>query len=127
MSIGLIAPIPIVWIGYSTADSTVFLVCAFLGQIVTSSALGASAAASQALVVPRMRGIAAAIFLLGTTLIGLAFGPYTAGFVSEATGNLAHGVIGNLLAIPFGLAALALAMRYYRRALAAQAAALTSA
>ena len=127
MSIGLIAPIPIVWIGYSTADSTVFLVCAFLVQIVTSSALGASAAASQALVVPRMRGIAAAIFLLGTTLIGLAFGPYTAGFVSEATGNLAHGVIGNLLAIPFGLAALALAMRYYRRALAAQAAALTSA
>ena len=126
MSIGLIAPIPIVWIGYSTANPTVFLICAFLVQIVTSSALGASAAASQALVVPRMRGIAAAIFLLGTTLIGLAFGPYTAGFVSEATGSLARGVIGNLLAIPLGLAALALAMRHYRSALAAQAAALTS-
>ncbi len=127
MSIGLVAPIPIVAVGYSTTDSTLFLVCAFLVQMVTSSALGASAAASQALVLPRMRGIAAAIFLLGTTLIGLAFGPFTAGFVSEASGSLAHGVIGNLLAIPLGLAALALALRHYRRGLAAQAAAVTSA
>lgn len=125
MAIGLVAPLPIVWVGYSTADSTVFLVCAFLVQMVTSSALGAAAAASQALVLPRMRGIAAAIFLLGTTLIGLAFGPFTAGFVSEATGSLAQGVIGNLAAVPFGLVALGLAMRHYRRALAAQAAAVT--
>lgn len=123
MAIGLVAPIPIVWAGYSTADPKLFLVCAFLVQGVTSSALGASAAASQALVLPRMRGIAAAIFLLGTTLIGLAFGPFTAGFVSEATGSLALGVIGNLGAIPFGLAALALALRSYRAALAAQVAA----
>ena len=118
MAIGLLAPVPIVWTGYSTGDATVFLVCAFLVQMVTSSALGAAAAASQALVLPQMRGVAAAIFLLGTTLIGLAFGPFTAGFVSEATGSLALGVIGNLAAVPFGLAALALAMRHYRAALA---------
>ncbi len=127
MAIGLVAPVPIVWLGYTTADQTVFLVCAFLVQMVTSSALGASAAASQALVLPRMRGIAAAIFLLGTTLIGLAFGPFTAGFVSEMTGNLALGVIANLGAIPLGLAALALALRHYRAALAAQEAAIRSA
>lgn len=126
VAIGLAAPLPIVALGYSTADPSVFLACAFLVQLVTSSALGASAAASQALVVPRMRGIAAAIFLLGTTLIGLAFGPFTAGFVSEATGSLARGVIGNLAAIPLGLVALAWAMRHYRAALAAQAAALSS-
>ena len=127
VAIGLGAPLPIVWLGYSTADRAVFLVCAFLVQMVTSSALGASAAASQALVLPRMRGMAAAIFLLGTTLIGLAFGPFTAGFVSVATGSLALGVIGNLAAIPLGFAALALAMRHYRAALAAQAAAVMSA
>jgi MFS family permease len=127
MAIGLAAPVPIVWIGYSTPDSAVFLACAFLVQMVTSSALGASAAASQTLVQPRMRGIAAAMFLLGTTLIGLAFGPFTAGYVSEATGSLALGVIGNLAAIPLGLAALALAMRHYRTALAAREAAVTSA
>jgi MFS family permease len=127
VAIGLVAPLPIVWVGYTTASPTLFLVCAFLVQMVTSSALGASAAASQALVLPRMRGVAAAIFLLGTTLVGLAFGPFTAGFVSEATGSLALGVIGNLAAVPLGLAALALAVRHYRGALAAQAVAVTSA
>jgi MFS family permease len=81
--------------------------------MVTSSALGASAAASQALVLPRMRGIAAAIFLLGTTLIGLAFGPFTAGFVSELTGSLATGVMANLAMVPFGLVALLVAIRWY--------------
>jgi MFS family permease len=126
LAVGLAGPIPIVWIGYSTASATVFLVCAFLVQMVTSSALGASAAASQALVVPRIRGVSAAIFLLGTTLIGLAFGPFTAGLVSEATGSLALGVIGNLGAIPLGLAALALAMRHYRAGLSAEAEAVTS-
>jgi MFS family permease len=127
LAVGLAGPIPIVWIGYSSASATVFLICAFLVQMVTSSALGASAAASQALVIPRIRGIAAAIFLLGTTLIGLAFGPFTAGLVSEATGSLALGVIGNLAAIPLGLAALAVAMRHYRAGLAAQAEAVSSA
>jgi MFS family permease len=121
MAIGLVAPLPIVWAGYSTGDPALFLVCAFLVQMVTSSALGASAAASQALVLPRMRGIAAAIFLLGTTLIGLAFGPFTAGFVSEASGSLALGVIGNLGLIPVGLAALVVAFHHYRAALAKRA------
>jgi MFS family permease len=113
MAIGLAAPVPIVLTGYSTADATVFLVCAFLAQMVTSSALGASAAASQALVLPRIRGIAAAIFLLGTTLIGLAFGPFTAGLVSELTGSLATGVMANLAIVPFGLIALFMAVRCY--------------
>ena len=113
IAIGLAAPVPIVLAGYSTADPVVFLVCAFLVQMVTSSALGASAAASQALVLPRMRGIAAAIFLLGTTLIGLAFGPFTAGLVSELTGSLAIGVMANLAAVPFGVIALLAAIRGY--------------
>lgn len=113
MAIGLVAPVPIVLIGYSTTDPTLFLVCAFLAQMVTSSALGASAAASQALVLARMRGVAAAIFLLGTTLIGLAFGPFTAGLMSELTGSLALGVMANLAAVPFGLVGLFAAVRRY--------------
>lgn len=116
MAIGLAAPVPVVLTGYSTADPTLFLACAFLAQMLTSSALGASAAASQALVLPRMRGIAAAIFLLGTTLIGLAFGPFTAGLVSEMTGSLATGVMTNLAAVPFGLVALVAAIRCHSAA-----------
>jgi MFS family permease len=116
IAIGLAAPVPLVLIGYGTADATLFLVSAFLVQMATSSALGASAAATQALVLPRMRGTATAIFFLGATLIGLAFGPFTAGLVSEATGSLATGVIGNLALVPVGLAALGMAIRLYPRA-----------
>jgi hypothetical protein len=120
VAIGLAAPVPLALVGYRTADPDVFVVCSFLLQLVTSSALGASAAASQALVLPRMRGTATAIFFLGTTLIGLAFGPFTAGLVSEASGSLGLGVIATLALVPLGLAALATAMRFYPEALASR-------
>lgn len=120
VAIGLLVPVPLVVIGYSTANPAVFLVCAFLLQMATSSALGASAAATQALVLPRMRGTATAIFFLGATLIGLSFGPFTAGFISEATGSLATGVIANLAMVPLGLVALWMAIRGYPAAVAAR-------
>ncbi|MBT2135123.1 MFS transporter [Croceibacterium sp. LX-88] len=110
---GLLGPIPLVLIGYRTADPNTFFVCSFLLQFATSSAMGASAAATQSLVLPHMRGTATAIFFLGATLIGLAFGPFTAGLVSEMTGNLGSGVIANLAAVPFGVVALVIAIRAY--------------
>lgn len=120
VAIGLLVPVPLVLIGYRTADPTLFLVCSFLLQVTTSSALGASAAASQALVMPRMRGVATAVFLLGPALIGLAFGPFTAGLVSELSGNLGTGVIANLAVIPLGVAALWFAIRAYPVAVASR-------
>jgi MFS family permease len=120
IAIGLAAPIPLVLIGYSTADATVFLICAFLVQMATSSALGASAAATQALVLPRMRGTATAIFFLGATLIGLAFGPFMAGLVSELSGSLATGVMTNLALAPLGVAALVVAIRSYPAAVSSR-------
>lgn len=113
VSIGLLAPVPLVLVGYRTADPILFLACSFLVQAATSSALGASAAASQALVLPRMRGMATAIFFLGATLIGLAFGPFTAGLVSELSGSLGTGVVTNLALVPLGLLALLAAIRAY--------------
>ncbi|AKH43473.1 MFS family permease [Altererythrobacter atlanticus] len=112
VAVAFLLMVPIVLLGYTTADAVTFLVCAFLIQIVTSATLGASAAASQALVLPHMRGTATAIFFLGSTLIGLAFGPFTAGFVSEASGSLAVGVMATLAIVPFGLLMLWIAMRY---------------
>jgi MFS family permease len=109
--IALLGAVPTILVGYSTGDATVFLVCNFLVQFATSSALGAAAAASQSLVLPRMRGVATAIFFLGTTLLGLALGPFMAGFVSETTGSLATGVIATLVVVPIGLAAVAVAVR----------------
>ena len=58
-----------------------------------------------------MRGTATAIFFLGATLIGLAFGPFTAGYVSELSGDLGTGVIATLAFVPLGLAALVVALR----------------
>ena len=114
--IGVIGPVPLVLLAYRTGDPTLFLVSSFLLQAVTSSALGASAAASQALVLPRMRGTATAIFFLGATLIGLGLGPFMSGYISETSGSLAVGVQASLLIVPLGLAALVLAQRGYGEA-----------
>lgn len=109
--IALVGAVPAIAIGYSTASVTVFLVCNFFAQFATSSALGAGAAATQALVEPRMRGVATAIYFLGATLLGLALGPFTAGFISEATGSLATGVLATLVVVPLGIGAVAVAVR----------------
>lgn len=117
MFMALLAPIPLILVGYTTESITTFLVCNFLVQFVTASGLGACAAASQALVKPGMRGTAAAIFLLGPTLLGLAFGPFVAGYISETTGDLALGVIACLVVAIPGTIALVIAIRNYGNAI----------
>lgn len=114
--IPLFGTIPLLLIGYSTSSSMLFLVCNFLANAATASALGACAAASQTLVLPRMRGTAAAIFLLGATLIGLGLGPFMAGYISESTGQLGVGVMASLAAVVPGLIALVVAILHYRPA-----------
>lgn len=109
----LVLPVPLILIGYSTGSITIFVISNFFTQMATASALGACAAASQALVAPQMRGTATAIFLLGPTMIGLAFGPFMAGHVSELTGSLALGVKSSLVAAIPGLLALLIAYRSY--------------
>jgi MFS family permease len=115
--IALVGAFPAIAIGYSTGSVAVFLVCNFLAQFATSSALGAGAAATQALVEPRMRGVATAIYFLGATLLGLALGPFTAGFISEMTGSLAQGVIATLVVVPIGIVAIGIAVRRMPKAL----------
>jgi hypothetical protein len=111
LTIALVGSVPTIAVGYATDSVTMFLACNFLVQLFTSSALGAGAAASQSLVEPRMRGVATAIYFLGTTLLGLAQGPFMAGFISEATGSLAKGVIATLVVVPIGLCAVSVAVR----------------
>lgn len=115
LPIALVGAVPTIAIGYSTDSLTLFLVCNVLVQLATSSALGAGAAASQSLVEPRMRGVATAIYFLGATLLGLALGPFMAGFISEATGSLAKGVIATLVVVPIGLVAVGIAVRRMSR------------
>ncbi len=113
--IALLMPVPLILVGYSSGSITVFTICTFFTQMATASALGACAAASQALVKPRMRGTATAVFLLGPTMIGLAFGPFMAGYISEFTGSLATGVKWCLAAVLPGVIALVVAHQSYER------------
>ncbi len=114
---GLISPIPFAVIQYTTASWPLFLVLNIVVGALAASALGAAAASSQALVLPRMRGTATATFFLATTLVGLALGPYTAGYVSaQNDGNLSTGVLSTLWITPIGMALLIAALRLVPKA-----------
>jgi MFS family permease len=106
----MLSIIPLVT-AFTTSSTTIFYGGIFLAGMFTSSALGATAATSQDLVLPRMRGVATATFFLATTLVGLSLGPYMAGQVSSVTGNLATGVLSVLAAVPVSATLLILAYR----------------
>lgn len=94
---GVVAPVIPIWIGFTTENSILFYVMQFLAGMFGATALGAAAATTQDLVLPRMRGTATAAFFLGTTLVGLSFGPYMVGQISDLTGTLIDGkLVGNL-------------------------------
>lgn len=108
---GVLAPVVPLIVAFTTDNAAVFYVLNFLLGLFASSALGAAAATSQDLVLPRMRGTATATFFLATTLIGLALGPYMAGQVSKAAGSLSTGVLSLLIAAPIGTVLLLAAYR----------------
>ena len=94
---GVVAPILPLWIGFKTDNGTLFYAMTFLAQMFGAAALGAAAATTQDLVLPRMRGTATAAFFLGTTLVGLAFGPYMVGQISDFAGTMVNGkLVGDL-------------------------------
>ena len=88
---GVVAPVVPIWIGYTTNDALMFYAMNFLAGMFGAAALGAAAATTQDLVLPRMRGTATASFFLGTTLVGLSFGPYMVGQISDLAGTIVDG------------------------------------
>ena len=114
---GVIAPIVPLVVGYSTENSTLFYAMNFLTVMFGAAALGAAAATTQDLVLPRMRGTATAAFFLGTTLVGLAFGPYLVGMISDLAGTQVNGkLVGNLrlgILSLIGVSPIALALLIY--------------
>ncbi|KTE04411.1 MFS transporter [Sphingopyxis sp. H038] len=90
---------PFLWFAFWIAAMTFFF----------SAIIGAVAATTQDLVLPRMRGTAAATLLLSTTLVGLALGPYTIGAISVETGELGFAVTLALGVVPLALICLFIA------------------
>lgn len=116
---GLLAPIAPVFIAYTADDLITFYGFSFLGSLMIATALGAAAATSQALVLPRMRGIATATFFLATTLIGLGLGPFMAGYVSATNADdLSLGILSTFVAVPPGLLLVIAAIRLVPKAAA---------
>jgi len=120
---GALAPLPFIATAFTTRSPTIFYAMVVPMTALGSCALGAAAATTQDLVLPRMRGTATATFLIGTTLLGLALGPYLAGRISSASGSLSIGVLSLLATVPIalaaGIAAFRLVPRYEQRAVAA--------
>ena len=115
---GATVPVPFL-IGAFTASSVwVFYPCLFLSGLTASGALGSAAAATQDLVLPRMRGTATATFFIGTTRMGLAMGPYLAGRISTLSGSLSVGMLSLLAIMPVTLTC---AIAAYRLVPAAEA------
>mgnify|MGYP003509328546 CR=1 FL=1 len=106
---GKVAPMQIV----GTLSSTT-VTMNFLASMLAATALGAAAATTQDLVLPRMRGTATAAFFLGTTLVGLSFGPYMVGQISDLAGTMVDGkLVGDLrfgILSLIGVAPIALAL-----------------
>jgi MFS family permease len=107
--VGMLAgvlPMPFM-VAMFTADS--FQLYATLSPIVylfSSMWLGAAGATAQELVLPRMRGVVTATYVLGNTMIGLALGPYATGKVATVTGSLQLGIFSVFLVLPIALVAL---------------------
>jgi len=96
---GVLAPIVPIWLAFTTHSTFQFYAMSFLAGMFGAAALGAAAATTQDLVLTRMRGTATAAFFLGTTLVGLSFGPYFVGQISDLMGTMVDGKLqGNLRA-----------------------------
>ncbi|WP_380787528.1 spinster family MFS transporter [Sphingomonas sp. R86521] len=115
---GAVVPVPFLILAFTASGLVPFSIGIFFAQITAACALGAAAATTQDMVLPRMRGAATATFFIGTTLIGLALGPYLAGRVSTLTGSLSTGMLALLVVTPITLTS---AIAAYRLAPGAEA------
>ena len=108
---GALVPSMAIATAFTTTSLALFYLMLFPAQACASCALGAAAATTQDLVLPRMRGTATGTFLIGTTLLGLALGPYLAGRISTLSGSLSVGVLSLLATMPITLTAAIMAYR----------------
>lgn len=114
--VGGIAPLVPFVMAFTTKSVIVYYAVQMPMTMLSSAALGASAATAVDLVLPRMRGTATATFFIGTTLIGIALGPYIAGKISTVTGDLATGMLSLLAVAPISLTCLVMAYRLVPKA-----------
>jgi cyanate permease len=104
-------PVPIVAFMLTTDNLAAFYWMNPLAHLIASAWVGAAVATLQDMVLPRMRATAGATYILGTTMVGLALGPYFAGKMSVLTGSLQTGIAALYVMPIFTIAALWIASR----------------
>jgi MFS family permease len=109
--LAVVLPAPAVWIMFTTDSLGTFYLASPVAQLFGSAWVGAAVASLQDVVLPRMRATAGATYVLGTTMVGLALGPYAAGKMADVTGSLSAGVFSLYVVTPFTLVALWIAAR----------------
>ncbi len=109
--IAAVAPAPIVFVMFTAEDVAVFYWLNPLAHVFSALWVGAAVATLQDVVLPRMRATAGATYILGTTMVGLALGPYFAGQMADAFQSLRIGVFSLFIVPPFTIAALWIAGR----------------
>ena len=107
----IVLPLPAIIYLFTTESLTGFYIVAPYVGLCSALWVGAAVATLQDLVLPRMRGTAGATYILGTSLVGLALGPYWAGKVAALTGSLSIGVFSLFVVPPFTLLALWIASK----------------
>ena len=107
----IVLPAPAIFWAFTTDSLITFYLLAPYVSLCSALWVGAAVATLQDLVLPRMRGTAGATYVLGTSLVGLALGPYFAGKVAALTGDLATGIFSLYVVPPFTLVALWIASR----------------
>jgi len=107
----MMLPAPLIIAQMQTTHVVVFYLLNPLMMFFAQLWVGTAAATVQDCVLPRMRGTAAAIFLLTISMLGLALGPYSIGKVAALTGSLHTGIMSLLAVMPVGLVLLWVASR----------------
>lgn len=110
-AISLLGTLPSVVLMLLIGEIELFLVAYFLVSIFGAMWSGATAALVQDLVLPRMRGSAAACYSLIAIVVASGTGPYWAGKVSTVTGSLTAGMLSLLILAPIALIFLWLAAK----------------
>jgi MFS family permease len=107
-----ILPVPfLVWMLFTPNTALAYALNFPLG-VLTSMWIGPGASTVQDLMLPRMRAIASAAYLLVVTFIGLALGPYTMGRLSVTFGDLRTALLCAVAANALAAVFLALAAHY---------------
>jgi MFS family permease len=109
--LAVVLPAPFVWFMFTTESLSGFYLAFPFAHMLGSAWVGAAIATLQDLVLPRMRATAGATYILGTTMVGLALGPYYAGKVADVAQSLSAGIFALYVVPPFTLLALWLASR----------------